>query len=43
MNSSSFLRILTAIFIGVMLISSGVFGRPGSILGALIDAGDMAV
>lgn len=41
MVSDSALRIFVAIVLAVMLLASGLTGRPGSILGALIDPADM--
>jgi len=38
---SSTLRLFVAIILGVMFIGAGISGRPGSILGSLIDAQDM--
>ena len=40
-DQSGALKILVAIALGIMLLASGISGRPGSILGALIDAEDM--
>lgn len=41
MDNDSALRILIAIVLAIMLIASGITGRPGSILGSIIDAGNM--
>jgi len=40
-DQSGALKVLTAVFLGIMLLAAGITGRPGSILGALIDAEDM--
>jgi len=40
-DQSAAIKILTAIFIGIMLLAAGITGRPGSILGSLIDAEEM--
>ncbi len=39
--TDSALHILIAVMIGFMLIAAGITGRPGSIIGALVDAGSM--
>ncbi len=41
MNDSA-IRILIALILAVLCISASLAGRPGSILGALIDANNMA-
>lgn len=41
MKSDSAIRILISIILAVMLIASGLTGRPGSIIGSLVDAKDM--
>jgi hypothetical protein len=43
MNSdlSGTIRLFTAIMLGIALIASAISGRPGSIIGAIIDAQDM--
>lgn len=41
MLSDSAIRIFVAIVLGIMLIAAGTTGRPGSIIGSLVDAGDM--
>jgi len=40
---SSTLRLFVAIILGIMFIAAGISGKPGSILGSLIDAQDMTV
>jgi len=40
-DTSVTLRIFIAFILAIMLISSSLVGRPGSVLGALIDAEDM--
>lgn len=40
-DQSGAIKILVAIALGIMLIAAGISGRPGSIIGALIDAEDM--
>jgi hypothetical protein len=37
----SAIRILIAIVLGVMFIAAALTGRPGSIIGALVDADSM--
>jgi len=39
--TDSAIHILIAIMLGIMLIAAGITGRPGSIIGALVDAGSM--
>ena len=41
MEKDSAIRILIGIILGIMLIASGLTGKPGSIIGALVDAKDM--
>jgi hypothetical protein len=41
-DTTSTLRLITAIILGVMFIAAGIGGRPGSIIGSLIDAEDMS-
>lgn len=41
MDNSSALRIFIAIVLGVMFVISAIGGKPGSILGSLIDTQDM--
>jgi len=41
MANDSALRILISIIFAIVLISSGLTGRPGSIIGAIVDASDM--
>ncbi len=41
MMSDSALRIIIAFILAILCISAALAGRPGSILGALIDAGNM--
>jgi hypothetical protein len=41
MDKSGSIKIFLAIVMGIMLISAGITGRPGSLLGSLIDAEDM--
>ena len=40
MNDAT-LRLVIAVILGIMLVAAGLVGRPGSILGALIDADHM--
>jgi len=40
-DQSGALKILVAIVLGLMFLAAGITGRPGSIIGALIDAEDM--
>ena len=41
-DQSGTLKTVMAIFLGVLFVVSGLGGKPGSLLGALIDAEDMA-
>lgn len=41
MNHDSALRIFISIIFGILFISAGLTGKPGSIVGALVDANDM--
>ena len=40
-DTSTTLRIFIAFVLAIMFISARLVGRPGSVLGALIDAQDM--
>jgi hypothetical protein len=41
-DQSGTLKTVMAIFLGILFIAAGLGGKPGSLLGALIDAEDMA-
>lgn len=41
MDKSGSIKIFVAVILGIMLISAAITGKPGSIVGALIDAPDM--
>ncbi len=41
MQNDSAIRILVSIIMGIMFIAAGLTGRPGSIIGSLVDAPDM--
>lgn len=38
---SSALRVFIAIVLGIMCIGAAIVGRPGSMIGALLDTNDM--
>ena len=42
MNDAT-LRLVVATIFGIMLVAAGLVGRPGSILGALIDPAHMDI
>jgi hypothetical protein len=41
MSKDSALRVLMALVLGIMLIAAGLSGRPGSIVGAIVDPNNM--
>ena len=41
MKQDSALRIFISIVFGILFIAAGLTGHPGSIIGSLVDAGDM--